>query len=386
MPAEAPENASTRARRIGDSRSQAVARSPRRAVGSAKRDLRRLCRPDRTPHSLRRRASARPAVVRRRVRHHGPRSDDAGRSGRRRQPRRPARSVGRRGGARRSRRSTGARIGDRADGRRRAVRGVLCGEGPAAIGAIQVGCDRAPDLRRVPTGHRAAAMRIGVDARELCGRPTGAGRYLEHLLAEWAHDDGGRGHQIVLYAPEPVRLKDSRPGTGATYETRIVRGRPGVWWEQIRLPRVARADRLDVFFAPAYTAPHRLDVPLVVAIHDLSFVAHPEWFRRREGVRRRWLTRRAAVRARAIVTESEFSRREIVDRFGIPAGRVHVVSPGTMPAVTHAARHAEPILLFVGSIFNRRHVPDLIRAFARVARAHPEARLEIVGDNRTYPY
>jgi alpha-1,3-rhamnosyl/mannosyltransferase len=41
--------------------------------------------------------------------------------------------------------------------------------------------------------------------------------------------------------------------------------------------------------------------------------------------------------------------------------------------------------LFVGSIFNRRHVVDLIRAFAPLAHAHPEASLDIVGDNRSYP-
>jgi alpha-1,3-rhamnosyl/mannosyltransferase len=42
-------------------------------------------------------------------------------------------------------------------------------------------------------------------------------------------------------------------------------------------------------------------------------------------------------------------------------------------------------VLFVGSIFNRRHVTDLIRAFAPIARAHPTASLDIVGDNRTFP-
>jgi hypothetical protein len=29
-------------------------------------------------------------------------------------------------------------------------------------------------------------MRIGIDARELCGRPTGVGRYLSGLLADQA--------------------------------------------------------------------------------------------------------------------------------------------------------------------------------------------------------
>jgi len=42
-------------------------------------------------------------------------------------------------------------------------------------------------------------------------------------------------------------------------------------------------------------------------------------------------------------------------------------------------------VLFVGSIFNRRHVVDLIHAFTPIARAHPDAALDIVGDNRSYP-
>src|SRR6185503_15691176 len=42
-------------------------------------------------------------------------------------------------------------------------------------------------------------------------------------------------------------------------------------------------------------------------------------------------------------------------------------------------------VLYVGSIFNRRHLPELIRAFGAIARARPEPCLDIVGDNRSYP-
>jgi glycosyltransferase involved in cell wall biosynthesis len=41
--------------------------------------------------------------------------------------------------------------------------------------------------------------------------------------------------------------------------------------------------------------------------------------------------------------------------------------------------------LYVGSIFNRRHVPETIRGFERLARRRPDVRLTIVGDNRTFP-
>jgi glycosyltransferase involved in cell wall biosynthesis len=225
-------------------------------------------------------------------------------------------------------------------------------------------------------------MRIGIDARELCGRATGAGRYLDGLLRRWSADEAAsRRHEFVLYAPEPLAVAfDAR-----RIATRIVPGAPNTWWEQVRLPPVAARDHLDVFFAPAYTAPLAMRVPTVVAIHDVSFAAHPEWFSAREGLRRRTICRRAATRSRAVVTISEFSRRELIEHLGVPASHVHVIPPGiTAPAgVETAARRAS--VLYVGSIFNRRHVPDLIRAFAAMARSHPDATLDLVGDDRTFP-
>ena len=58
-------------------------------------------------------------------------------------------------------------------------------------------------------------MRIGIDARELCGNPTGVGRYLGGLLAAWAEDARAQHHEFVLYAPQaPSPLA---PDTGGRF-------------------------------------------------------------------------------------------------------------------------------------------------------------------------
>jgi glycosyltransferase involved in cell wall biosynthesis len=151
------------------------------------------------------------------------------------------------------------------------------------------------------------------------------------------------------------------------------------------LPREAARDSLDVFFAPAYTAPLRIRTPLVAAIYDLSYFAHPEWFPWRAGTRRRWLTRNTARKARAVITLSEFSRGEIVARLRMPAARVHAISPGVERPSIPRSPYAEARVLYVGSIFNRRHVPDLIRAIGTLRRTRPDISLDIVGDDRTFP-
>jgi glycosyltransferase involved in cell wall biosynthesis len=224
-------------------------------------------------------------------------------------------------------------------------------------------------------------MRIGIDARELCGRPTGVGRYLHGLLAAWAVSEATAGHEFVLYAHEtPTARPEAR-----RFMTRVVPGHAGVWWEQLTLGAAVARDHVDVFFSPSYTTPLLLDVPTVVAIHDVSFFAHPEWFRLREGLRRRWCTYQSAIRARVVLTISDFSKRELVDRLGLASDRIRVIPPGIETGRVDTDAHRSAHVLFVGSIFNRRHVPDLICAFAPVARAHASARLDIVGDNRSHP-
>jgi glycosyltransferase involved in cell wall biosynthesis len=115
-------------------------------------------------------------------------------------------------------------------------------------------------------------------------------------------------------------------------------------------------------------------------------MAHPEWFRMREGMRRRFLARRSASLARAIITISEFSRRELIDTLGAPDERIYVIPPGVNRSSGAAADlGSDERVLFVGTILNRRHVPDLIRSFSLVARHRTTATLDLIGDDRTYP-
>lgn len=212
-------------------------------------------------------------------------------------------------------------------------------------------------------------MRIAIDARELRGQPTGVGRYLGEILNVWKTLPAAQQHELVLLAPR------HRAG--------------GTTWEQLTLPRLVRRARADVLFAPGYSAPLLSPVPVVVAIHDVSFAAHPEWFGWKEGLRRRTITRQSARRAARVLTISEFSKGEIVTHLGVDASKVEVVYPGVTPVRAEGrALRASPtrVVLYVGSIFNRRHIPELIEGFTRLGRRMGGVRLEIVGDNRTRPH
>ena len=233
-------------------------------------------------------------------------------------------------------------------------------------------------------------MRIAIDARELCGRPTGVGRYLSRLLSAWEALPQASSLDLVLYAPQAIDASRLPPGTSRLRaHARVLEGGHGTWWEQVTLAAAVRRDRPDVLFAPAYSAPLSVRTPTVLTVHDVSFLAHPEWFPARARLRQRLLTSAAARRARQVITDSEFSRGEISSLIGIPPDRIVVIPLGlTMPARRgdpEVGRRREPLVLFVGSIFNRRHLPEAIQAVAAVARRRPDVRLDVVGDNRTYP-
>jgi glycosyltransferase involved in cell wall biosynthesis len=231
-------------------------------------------------------------------------------------------------------------------------------------------------------------MRVAIDARELAGQPTGVGRYVTEILWGWNELPGAASHEFILCAPAPIES----PRVANLHLSTVTASGEGTLWEQFTLPRLLKRSGADVLFAPGYTGPVLCPVPMVVTIHDVSFAAHPEWFSWREGTRRRTITRLAARRSARVLTDSDFSKREITAHLGIDSSKIEVIYPGATPLAGASSspsgagtRDRGSVVLYVGSIFNRRHVPELVEGFARLARRHSEVELEVVGDNRSLP-
>jgi len=230
----------------------------------------------------------------------------------------------------------------------------------------------------------AEPVTIAIDARELAGHPTGVGRYLAGVLTQWAADRLPHRLRLILHAPPPAWILQLPLDLQVDVVPAAV---AGTWWEQTVLPDAIHRSGADVLLAPAYTAPLRSPCPTVLIVHDVSFCAQPSGFRWREGLRRRWLTRASAKRAAAVVTVSAFSADEISRYLGVPRAGVRIAPQGA-PAWSGGppALDREPLVLSVGTLFTRRHVPTLLEAFAQVAARVPGARLVLVGGNKTHPH
>lgn len=238
-------------------------------------------------------------------------------------------------------------------------------------------------------------MIVGVDARELQGRPTGTGRYLRSLIRHWTEASAAADDRFVAYFNGPVPADPILARPSIACRSLAERPAHGLYFQERLLPRAVARDDAQVFFAPAYTCPLRLGIPRVTAVHDLSFFSVPQDFAWREGSRRRLLTAASVRVSRRVLACSSFSAREIVHRFPDAADRVRVVPLGPdedlppPPPRDDARRRLGtrgPSILTVGTILGRRQLPVLLRATSLLARRFEGLTLDVVGENRTHPF
>jgi glycosyltransferase involved in cell wall biosynthesis len=231
---------------------------------------------------------------------------------------------------------------------------------------------------------------VGIDARELAGRPTGTGRYLRNLIRHWRES----GDRLVCYFNGPPALEPLLDHPAIRKRALGDGCARGLAWQERLVPPAAREDALDVFFSPAYSCPLSIDIPRVTAVHDLSFYAHPQDFAFADALRRRVLVGLSLRASRLLPVCSEFTRREIARLFPDLAHRaVHVPLgpdddlPPPPPRDEARARLGirGPYVVTVGAVLNRRCAPELLRAVARLGSRHPGLLLDVVGENRTHP-
>ena len=227
-------------------------------------------------------------------------------------------------------------------------------------------------------------LRVGFDGRALVSPAGGVRRYTRALFGAIAAM--GDGPEVVaIGAPADVDLPP-RVTAGAIPP----RAPTNLGWTLWSIPIGCGRAAVDVYHAPAYTCPWWGVPPTVLTVHDYSYERCPEWYPHRRDPLRRLFYRRSAVAADVIITDSEFSKREILSAYSVPPEGVVVVplaasdvfSPA--PAEIGQATEAEPYLLHVGDLHPRRDVATAVEALARTRRlpACGDLRLVLVGIDR----
>ncbi len=190
--------------------------------------------------------------------------------------------------------------------------------------------------------------RVGIDARSVQWGPAGIATYVSNLLK---------------YLPWLDGLESSEPVNNLIFNCVRV---PGAEWRR----------RWQVYHAPSYTCPLISFCPIVMTVHDISYLAHPEWYPYKKGFVRLAYYRACLRRADRIVVPSQFSKQEIVRLFAPLEDRIRIVpmgvsdffspTPDLAGGVSQQLNLPSRYILHVGDLHSRRNLWMLKRAAEQV--------------------
>ncbi len=258
-------------------------------------------------------------------------------------------------------------------------------------------------------------MRIGIDASRANVRErTGTERYSYHIITEMVAID--RSIRFTLYVDRQPLPEISN--LGPNVDIKVLKWPFGFLWSQLRLSWEMFRNPPDVMFVPAHTMPIVHPRRTVTTIHDLGFehdrslydsrriggpglvgallniaarVATFGKFGNSELDYHRWSARFAASRASHLITVSDFTRRDIIRRYGVSNNSITVIYHGfdralfmrpansAIQSVQKSLAVIPPYILFIGRLEKKKNILDLIRAFERSRGAIQTLSLVLVG-------
>jgi glycosyltransferase involved in cell wall biosynthesis len=211
-----------------------------------------------------------------------------------------------------------------------------------------------------------------MDARKIAD--FGIGTYVRNLVERFSRMHGGNHFYLVLPPGETGFLPLHGPFTRCVSDS----GKYSLE-EHWDIPRIQRRVKADLYHSPHYVTPVFQKAPMVVTVHDLIHLIFPQYLPSKAAyVYARMMFFNTVKRAERIITDSEWSKNDLMRLLNVPGKKIRVVHLaaderfGPMPE-----SHWRPVLkgvmgiedsyvLFVGNFKPHKNVGGLIDAFRSV--------------------
>ena len=169
------------------------------------------------------------------------------------------------------------------------------------------------------------SARVALDLTVCKYDRAGSGVYAEQLSTALRPLLGSR--LIGLSFPLAARRR-----TNTHARNRLLTLTRDLWWTQWAVTRAAERRGAGLLHMPTGVGPVRCRLPVVVTIHDLAVLRFPERFRTWFRNYARFVLPRVAAQAAKILTVSEASRTDIIERLNQSPERVVAIPNGVSPA------------------------------------------------------
>lgn len=215
-----------------------------------------------------------------------------------------------------------------------------------------------------------------VNGRYLTQKATGVHRYAFEICNK-LHEMGVDFHVAVPKEIHPDYKFSFKVVKCGSFNTHL--------WEQISLPRYLKHIGSPLLISFTGCGPLNYSNQ-IMTIHDVSHERYPEWFSKNYYRFYHYMMPRIGKKAHAVLTVSEFSKKEIVDTLGINAEKIHVVhsnvpfhnKPSKEEILSFTRNpEAERYILAVSSMDPRKNFIRLVEAFDKIK--DKSVKLYIIG-------
>jgi len=171
---------------------------------------------------------------------------------------------------------------------------------------------------------------------------------------------------------------------------------PVLWYLffEFGIPVVLKKTKPDLFFSPDGWLSLRTRVKSVNVIHDLNFESYPEFLPPVVRKYYHYFFPRFAAKAARIATVSEFTKKDIVEKYGIEKDRIDVVYNGANENYVPLGEEiiqktrdnytdGKPYFVFVGTIHPRKNMTNQFKAFDSFReKTSEDVKLLVVGEKK----
>lgn len=232
-------------------------------------------------------------------------------------------------------------------------------------------------------------MKIAIDAREAVGAIAGKGRYIQELVKALPKLDPKS--QFFLYSKQPLGLD-----LPDNCENIIIGGLPGL--RQLWLALDAKRRGADVMFAPTGYLPVVFSLtPTVVTIHDLGVYQKESRPTMRTYLAETLLMGLASRKSKKIVSVSESTKNDLMDRFRVNSDKIDVTLLGydhdlyqpksqDDQKILDTYKLKPGYLLFLGTLEPRKNIVGIIKAFANLPAELRQKHPLVIGGKKGWFY
>ena len=157
-----------------------------------------------------------------------------------------------------------------------------------------------------------------------------------------------------------------------------------ILWQQLALPRTLQTLQAKTLLALAYTCPIHCKCPVILHVHDVIALDHPELCSTLNALHIRTLLPPSVRRADTIVVSTNYVAERLCAHFPEVASKTHVVNLGVdyeffaAPKPRPTSLSPAPYFLFVGNLEPKKGLPTLLKAFDSIA-TRCDANLVLAG-------